>query len=118
MGHYYHKTRTDFQGAEKAIALTDEIKKLSWATQIPEALLKIITNSSSPSPMIKNLGLELQESVDKWEQQSKDVESLIPAKMPKSDAPITQTSLTLVEEWANETEKQLNPLNTSHKPDT
>ena len=111
LGHYYRKTRTDFQGAEKAIALTDEIKKLSWATQIPEALLKIITNSSSPSPMIKNLGLELQESADKWEQQAKDVESLIPAKMPKSDAPITQTSLTLVEEWANETEKQLIPLN-------
>src|SRR5665647_2671255 len=111
LGHYYRKTRTDFQGAEKAIALTNEIKKLSWATQIPEALLKIITNSSSPSPMIKNLGLELQESVDKWEQQSRDVESLIPAKMPKSDAPITQTSIPLVEEWAHETEKQLNPLN-------
>jgi hypothetical protein len=111
LGHYYRKTRTDFQGAEKAIALTNEIKKLSWATQIPEALLKIITNSSSPSPMIKNLGLELQESVDKFEQQSKDVESLIPTKMPKSDAPITQTSITLVEEWAHETEKQLNPLN-------
>ena len=111
LGHYYRKTRTDFQGAEKAIALTDEIKKLSWATQIPEALLKIITNSSNPSPMIKNLGLELEESVDKWEQQAKDLESLIPAKMPKSDAPITQTFLTLVEEWANETEKQLNQLN-------
>jgi hypothetical protein len=111
LGHYYSKTRTDFQGAEKAIALIYEIKKLLWATQIPETLLKIITNSSSPSPMIKNLGLELQESVDKWEQQGKDVESLIPAKMPKSDAPITQTSITLVEEWAHETEKQLNPLN-------
>ena len=111
LGHYYRKTRTDFQGAEKAIALTNEIKKLSWATQIPETLLKIITNSSSPSPMIKNLGLELQESVDKWEQQAKELESLIPTKMSKSEAPLTQTSLTLVEEWANETEKQLNPLN-------
>jgi hypothetical protein len=110
LGHFYGKTRTDFQGAEKAIQLTDEIKKLSWATQIPEALLKIITNSSSPSPMIKNLGLELQESVDRWEQQSKDVESLIPPSMPKSDAPIKQTSLSLLEEWANETEKQLNPI--------
>ena len=110
LGHYYHKTRTDFQGAEKAIAVTDEIKKLSWATQIPEALLKIITNFSSPSPMIKNLGLELQASVDNWEQQGKELESLIPTKMPRSDAPISQTSLTMVEEWANETEKQLNPL--------
>ena len=110
MGHFYHKTRTDFQGAEKAIALTDEIKKLSWATQIPEKLLKLITNSSSPSPMIKNLGLELQESVDKWEQQGKDVESLIPVSLPKSEASISWTPLSLLEEWASETEKQLNSL--------
>ncbi|MCL5950064.1 MAG: DUF3320 domain-containing protein [Candidatus Bathyarchaeota archaeon] len=110
MGHYYRKTRTDFQGAEKAIVLTEEIKKLSWGTQIPEALLKLLTSSSSPSPMIKNLGLELQESVDRWEQQGKDVESLIPPSMPKSDKAITQTSLSVLEEWVNETERQLNPL--------
>ena len=110
LGHYYRKTRTDFQGAEKAVQLTDEIKKLSWATQIPEVLLKLLTTSTSPSPMIKNLGLELQESVNKWEQQSKDIESLIPPSMPKSDASIIQTYLPLLEEWANETEKQLTPL--------
>ena len=111
LGHYYSKNRTDFQGAEKAIALVDEIKKLSWVIQIPEALLRILTIPSSPSPMIKNLGLELQLSVDNWEQQGKDIESLIPAKMPKSDAPITLTSLSLLEAWASETEKQLRTLN-------
>jgi hypothetical protein len=111
MGHYYRKTRTDFQGVEKALALTDEIKKLSWGTQIPEGLLKLLTSSANPSPMIKNLGLELQESVGKWEQQAKDVESLIPIKMPKSDAPVTQTPLLTLEEWTNETEKQLTSLN-------
>jgi hypothetical protein len=110
LGHYYRKTRTDFQGAEKALALTEEIKKLSWATQIPDALLKIMTNSTNPSPMIKNLGLELKESVDKWEQQTKEIESLIPAQMPKSDASLNLTSLSLIEEWANETEKQLTSL--------
>ncbi len=115
LGHFYRKYKTDFQGAEKAIELTDEIRKLSWATQIPETLLKLITNSSNPSPMIKNLGLELQESVDKWEQLGKDLETLIPANMPKSAASITQTPLPLLEEWANETEKQLNPLCTLTK---
>ena len=110
MGHYYRKTRTDFQGAEKAIALTDEIKKLSWGTQIPESLLKLLTTSSNPSPMIKNLGLELQQSVDKWEQQGKDVESLIPQSMPKSEKSLSQTSLTLIEEWVNETQKQMTSL--------
>ncbi len=110
LGHYYRKTRTDFQGAEKAIALTEEIKKLPWGTQIPETLLKLLTSTSNPSPMIKNLGLDLQESVVKWEQQAKEVESLIPQKMPKSDAPISQTPLLTLEEWAEETEKQLNLL--------
>ena len=35
LGHFYHKSRTDFQGAEKAIELTAEIRKLSWATHNP-----------------------------------------------------------------------------------
>ena len=111
MGHYYNKTRPDFQGAEKALTLVDEIRKFSWGTQIPEALIKLLTSSSNPSPMIKNLGLDLQESVGKWEQQTKDLDSLIPQKMPNSDSPITQTSLSILEEWASETEKPLNPLN-------
>ncbi len=115
MGHYYRKTRTDFQGAEKALALTDEIKKLSWGTQIPETLLKLLTSSSSPSPMIKNLGLELQASVAKWEEQGKEVESIVPSSLPKSDAAISWTPLSLLEEWTNETEKQLNPLCTLTK---
>ncbi|MGD0407277.1 MAG: hypothetical protein ABSB10_11585, partial [Candidatus Bathyarchaeia archaeon] len=115
LGHFYRKYKTDFQGAEKAIELTVEIRKLSWATQIPETLLKLITNSSNPSPMIKNLGLELQESVDKWEQLGKDLEALMPANLPNSAVPITQTPLPLLEEWTNETEKQLNPLCTLTK---
>jgi len=115
LGHFYHKSKTDFQGAEKAIALTVEIKKLSWTTQIPENLLKLITNTSNPSPMIKNLGLELQETVDRWQQLAKDLDLYMPAIMPKSEVPITQTSLSLIEEWAMETEKRLNLLNTTAK---
>ena len=107
LGHFYRKSKTDFQGAEKAIELTNEIHKLSWATTIPESLLKLITNGSNPSPMIRNLGLELQESVSKWEQQAQDLELLLPKELPKSTSPITQTKLPLLEEWANETEKQL-----------
>ena len=45
----------------------------------------------------------------------KDLESLIPTNMPKSAAAITQTPLPLLEEWATETEKQLNPLFTLTK---
>ncbi len=110
LGHFYNKSKTDFEGAEKALDLTAEIRKLSWATQIPESLLKLITNTSNPSPMIKNLGLELQESVYRWEQLAKGVESLLPANVPKSDAAIALTPLPLLEEWAADTEKHLNPL--------
>ena len=115
LGHFYHKSKTDFQGAEKALELAAEIRKLTWATQIPENLLKLITNTSNPSPMIKNLGLELQDSVDKWEQQVKDLEQLIPANMPKSGAALTQTPLPLLDEWISETEKELIPLITLTK---
>ena len=115
LGHFYHKSKTDFQGAEKALELTTEIRKLSWATQIPENLLKLITNTSNPSPMIKNLGLELQDSVDKWEQQGKDLEQLMPASIPKSGTAITQTPLPLFDEWISETEKRLIPLFTLTK---
>jgi hypothetical protein len=110
LGHYYHKSRTDFNGAEKAIQLTEEIKSLNWATTIPEPLLKLLTASASPSPMIKNLGEELRDSTAKWEQQTKDFEQLLPQAMPKSDKPIAETPLPLLEEWAAETEKQLTLL--------
>lgn len=110
MGHYYQKTRTDFVGAEKAIALTAEIKKFSWGTQIPEQLLKMLTSASAPSPMIKNMGLELEDSVSKWSQQVKDLEAFIPQKLPKSEASVDWVSLTALEEWTAEIEKHLNTL--------
>jgi very-short-patch-repair endonuclease len=110
LGHYYRNSKADFVSAEKALDLVSEIRKLSWATTIPENLIKLLTNDSHPSPMIKNLGSELQVSVNKWEQQEKEVEPLIPTAMPKSEAGITWTSLLQVEEWATEAERLLNPL--------
>jgi hypothetical protein len=110
LGHFYQKYKTDFQGAEKAIELTAEIRKLSWATKIPETLLNLITSSSSPSPMIKNLGQELQQSVDRWTLLVKDLEQFIPSSLPNSTLPNTETPLPLLEEWLAETEKRLNSL--------
>ena len=60
LGTYFNKYKTDFNGAEKAIQLTAEIRQLSWVTPVPETLIKLVTNTSSPSPMIKNLGVELR----------------------------------------------------------
>jgi very-short-patch-repair endonuclease len=110
LGHYYSNSKANFAGAEKALELAAEIRKLSWANTIPDNLLRLVTNSSSPSPMIKNLGSELGASVEKWELQAKEIEPLIPTCIPKSEAGIEWTSLMQVEEWANEVERQLSPL--------
>ncbi len=110
MGHYYHKSRTDFKGAEKAIQLAEEIRKLSWATAIPEPLIKLLTTNAAPSPMIKHLGDELGNTIGKWESQVKEVEELIPKTLPKSEKPLAETTLPLIEEWAAEIENQLTPL--------
>jgi hypothetical protein len=110
LGHYYNKTRTDFNGAEKAIAIANEVVNLSWATNIPDSLIRLLTTSTNPSPMIKNLALELQNSVSSWEQQSKDLESLLPEKISDSEKSIDQTGLQQLEDWASEIEKHLSVI--------
>lgn len=110
LGHYYHKSRTDFNGAEKAAAIAEEIRKLSWATSIPEPLIKLLTASATPSPMIKNLGQELRDGTEKWESQTAEFAALLPQVMPKSEKALADTVLLLVEEWANEVDRLLTPL--------
>ena len=110
LGHYYHKSRTDFNGAEKAITLVEEICRLNWVTVVPEPFIKLLTSPTSPSPMIKNLGQELKKSIEKWEQQTQEMAALLPEKLAKSDREIAQTALPLVEKWAGEVEKQLSAL--------
>ena len=65
--------------------------------------------------MIKNLGVELEESVGKWEKQIKEFDELIPSLLPKSEASITLTPLSVLEDWLNETDKRLTELNTLTK---
>ncbi len=110
LGHFYRKYKTDFMGAEKALEVTSEITKLSWTAIVPEALIKLLTAASAPSPMIKNIGMELHETVDKWEQLNKEVETLMPANMPGLASIIQEAPLLQLEEWANQAEKQLNIL--------
>ncbi|MGD6933672.1 MAG: DUF3320 domain-containing protein [Candidatus Bathyarchaeia archaeon] len=111
LGRFYQGYDTDFLRVEKSIGCLCELKTFTWANPLPENLVKLVTSTSSPSPMIKHLGGELQESITKWEQQAKDVSELIPENLPYSNLPFTQTSLTQVEEWVTDAEKQLTPLN-------
>ena len=81
LGHFYQGYETDFQRAEKAIEITSEIFKLSVATPIPQNLANIISYGSDPPPIIKQVGNELQESLDEWGQLAKELNSLLPARL-------------------------------------
>lgn len=110
LGRFYHGYDTDFIRAEKALNMIKELKMSPWANPLSENLVKLITNTSNPSPMIKHLGSELAESISKWEQQAKDVSELIPESLPYANAALNQTALPRLEEWALDVEKQLAPL--------
>ncbi|MCL2134550.1 MAG: DUF3320 domain-containing protein [Candidatus Bathyarchaeota archaeon] len=110
LGHFYQGYDTDFLRIEKAINIVKEIKALPWANPLPENLVKLVTTSSNPSPIIKHLGSELEESITKWAQQAKEVSDLIPQSLPYLNATLNQTPLHRLEEWTVDVEKQLAPL--------
>jgi hypothetical protein len=110
LGRFYHGYDTDFLRVEKAINMIKELKTLPWANPLPENLVKLVTSNSSPSPMIKHLGSELEESIAKWKQQAKDVLDLLPESLPYSNVALDKTALQRLEEWTIDVEKQLAPL--------
>jgi hypothetical protein len=110
LGRFYQGYDTNFIRIEKALNLLNELKTVTWANPLPEKLVKLFTNASSPSPMLKNLGSELEDSIVKWEQQTKDVSELLPQSLPYSDLAINQAALSRLEEWIIDVEKQLAPL--------
>ena len=60
--------------------------------------------------MIKNLGQELRDGVEKWESQAEEFTALLPQVMVKSEKALADTELLLVEEWANDVDHLLTPL--------
>jgi hypothetical protein len=110
LGRFYQGYNTDFLRVEKAIGMLNELKQVSWANPLPDGLVKLVTSTSSPSPMIKHLGSELEDSIAKWEQQAKDVLELLPERLPYSDSALNQTALPQLEDWVVDVEKQLAPL--------
>jgi len=110
LGRFYQGYDTDFLRVEKALNIIKELKTVPWANPLSENLVKLVTNTSTPSPMIKHLGSELEDSITKWEQQAKEVLELIPESLPYSNAALNQTALQRLEEWVIDVEKQLAPL--------
>ena len=66
--------------------------------------------------MIKNLGQELQQSIERWQQLAKEIEQYCARKLAEIRLIHHSNAIAAsLEEWANETEKQLNSLFTITK---
>jgi len=79
LGHFTKNTEL-ISKAQKKPSNYNRNPQVIMGNNNPGKPPQINYNDSNPSPMIKNLGLELQQSVDKWEQLSKELEQLIPRK--------------------------------------
>jgi hypothetical protein len=111
LGHFYQRYETDFQRTEKAIEITSELFRLSGATGIPEKLARLVSYGSDPPLVIRQIGNELQDSFEKWNQLAKELSSLLPMScVPSSSLPLYETPIVMLQEWANSVEKQLGAL--------
>ena len=109
-GHYYAGYETDFQKLDKAIENTQEIYKLVAGSKVPETLVKLLSSTAFPPQEIRQAANELGESMEKWNQLVNELTPIIPVHLPNSNLTIQQTPLANLEEWANETTRQLMPL--------
>jgi hypothetical protein len=111
LGHFYQRYATDFQRTEKAIKITSELFRLTGATGIPEKLASLVSYGPDPPLVIRQIGNELQDSFEKWDQLAKELSSLLPMScVPNSNLPLYETPIAMLQEWANSVEKQLGAL--------
>ncbi len=108
LGHFYKRYETDFQRIEKAIEITSELFTLSGATGVPENLARLVSYRSDPPLIIRQIGNELQDSFEKWDQLAKELSSLLPMScLPNSSLPLYETPMAILQEWANSVKNQL-----------
>ena len=108
LGHFYEGYETDFERTENAVKNTLELFRQTGAAGIPEELVKLVSYGSEPPLLLRQLGNELEESFDKWEQLVKQLSSLLPtSRLPTSHLPLYETPIALLQDWADSVEKQL-----------
>ncbi|MEM3880418.1 MAG: DUF3320 domain-containing protein [Candidatus Bathyarchaeia archaeon] len=110
LGNYYKGFGTDFQRIEKAMANTSELLKLLAPRGVPANLTKLVSYGSDPSLVIKQIGNELQESCEDWNQLAVELSDLLPASMPNSSLPLHETPIAMLQEWARLVERQIAAL--------
>ena len=108
LGHFYEGYVTDFERAENAVKITSELFKHTGATGIPEKLAQLVSYGSEPPLVIRQLGNELEESFEKWDQLAKQLSSLLPtSRLPTSSLPLHETPIAMLQDWASSVEQQL-----------
>ncbi|MHA1280559.1 MAG: DEAD/DEAH box helicase, partial [Candidatus Helarchaeota archaeon] len=113
-GHFYDGFHTNFERIEQACAVAEDIIKLSRVRPVPSELIELVSfdlEQKAPPPELKRIGTYLNDSINKWEEIIKDLDSLLPIdRVPCSKLPIYQTHLIDIQKWASETEKHLSQL--------
>jgi len=113
-GHFYDGFHTNFERIKQACAVAEDIIKLSRVRPVPSELIELVSfdlEQKAPPPELKRIGTYLNDSINKWEEIIKDLDSLLPIdRVPCSKLPIYQTHLIDIQKWASETEKHLSHL--------
>ena len=111
VGHFYQKYETNFQHIEKAIAISSQIVTLSKTAQVPESLVNLATFPSNPSKEVKQIGIQLQESIREWTHSLSNLLPIISENYYfKSNLSIYKTNLLKLKQWTTELERLLSTL--------
>ncbi len=111
-GRHYQDEDTNFDFIEQALCVASEALALIGAPQVPTELLTAISLGTIPVPELRNLGSRLLHSLEIWQKISAhELTSLITLDLlPGSELPISQSSLSSIEQWAHEIEPSLSVL--------
>ena len=108
LGYFYEGYATDFERIGKAVEVTSELFRQTGAAGIPDSLATLVSYGSDPPLAIRQLGNELEELFEKWDQLAKELSSLLPtSSLPTSSLPLYDTPITRLQEWASSVEKPL-----------
>jgi hypothetical protein len=111
LGHFYQGYSTDFQQIEKAINIASELCGICGATGVPDKLSQLVSYGSNPPLVIKQIGNEIHDSFEKWNQLAEELRSLLPlSRVPNSSLPLYETPLAMLQEWASSVETRLAAL--------
>lgn len=106
LGSWYHGYETDISGAEKAMAVAEDILKL--VGESPSQKLVIQACQTKRSPQVRQAGIRLEDSLAVWEASVGSVRDWLPLDcIPGVRLPIRQVDISEVRTWVGALAKML-----------